>query len=41
VPCKIEIEKDGVKSEWEPYGPFVRTTHKKSEHPRWEIHGGL
>jgi len=41
VPCKIEIEKDGVKSVWEPYGPFVRTTHKKMKNPRWEIHGGL
>jgi len=41
VPCKIEVEKDGVKSVWEPYGPFVRTTHRKMEHPRWEIHGGL
>lgn len=41
VPCKIEVEKDGVKSEWEPFGPFVRTTHRKSENPRWEIHGGI
>ncbi|UCD51354.1 MAG: hypothetical protein JSW27_01730 [Phycisphaerales bacterium] len=41
VPCKVEIEKEGVKSEWEPYGPFVRTIHRRSDHPRWEIHGGL
>ncbi len=41
VPCKVEVEKDGVKSVWEPYGPFVRTTHRKMENPRWEIHGGL
>jgi hypothetical protein len=41
VPCKIEVEKDGVRSVWEPYGPFVRTIHRQSEHPRWEIHGGL
>jgi hypothetical protein len=41
VPCKIEIEKDGVQSVWEPYGPFVRTIHRVSSHPRWEIHGGL
>ena len=41
VPCKIEVEKDGVKSVWEPYGPFVRTTHRQMENPRWEIHGGL
>lgn len=41
VPCKIEIEKDGVRSVWEPYGPFVRTTHKEMTNPRWEIHGGL
>jgi len=41
VPCKIEIEKDGAKSIWEPYGPFVRMTHRQMEHPRWEIHGGL
>ena len=41
VPCKIEIEKDGVRSIWEPFGPFVRTIHRQSEHPRWEIHGGI
>ncbi len=41
VPCKVEIEKDGVRSMWEPFGPFVRTTHRQDEHPRWEIHGGL
>jgi hypothetical protein len=41
VPCKVEIEQDGAKSVWEPYGPFVRTIHKQSEDPRWEIHGGL
>jgi hypothetical protein len=41
VPCKVEVEKDGVKSIWEPFGPFVRTTHRKMENPRWEIHGGL
>jgi len=41
VPCKIEIERDGEKSVWEPYGPFVRTVHRQSENPRWEIHGGL
>jgi hypothetical protein len=41
VPCKIEIEKDGVKSVWEPFGPFVRTIHRQGEPPRWEIHAGL
>jgi len=41
VPCKVEIEKDGVKSVREPYGPFVRTIHRQGEPPRWEIHGGL
>ena len=39
VPCKIEIEKDGVKSVYEPYGPGVRPVHGQPE--RWTIHGGV
>lgn len=39
VPCKIEIEKDGVKSVYEPYGPGVREVYGQSE--RWTIHGGV
>jgi len=39
VPCKLEIEKDGIKSVYEPYGPGIRTVHG---HPnRWGIHGGV
>jgi hypothetical protein len=41
VPCKIEVERDGVKSVWQPYGPFVRAIHREGEPPRWEVHGGL
>jgi len=39
VPCKLEIEKDGVKSEYEPYGPGVRPVHGQPN--RWNIHGGV
>ncbi len=39
VPCKIEIEKDGVKSVYEPYGPGVRQVYGQPE--RWNIHGGV
>ena len=39
VPCKIEIEKDGVKSVYEPYGPGVRPVHGQPD--RWNIHGGV
>ena len=39
VPCKIEVEKDGVKSVYEPYGPGVRPVHGQPE--RWNIHGGV
>lgn len=39
VPCKVEIEKDGKKDVWEPYGPFVRQVYNQPE--RWEICGGI
>ena len=39
VPCKIEIEKNGVKSIHEPYGPGVRPVHGQPD--RWGIHGGV
>ncbi len=39
VPCKIEIERDGVKSIYEPYGPGVRPVHGQPD--RWNIHGGV
>jgi hypothetical protein len=39
VPCKLEIEKDGVKSIYEPYGPGVRPIHGQPN--RWGIHGGV
>ena len=39
VPCKIEIERDGVKSIYEPYGPGVRPLHGQPN--RWNIHGGV
>ncbi len=39
VHCKIEIEKDGVKSILKPYGPGVRPVHGQSH--RWGIHGGV
>ncbi|HCO92497.1 MAG TPA: hypothetical protein DIU00_00860 [Phycisphaerales bacterium] len=39
VPCKLEIEKDGVKSEYKPYGPGVRAVHGQPN--RWNIHGGV
>lgn len=39
VPCKIEIERDGVKSIYEPYGPGVRPVHGQPN--RWNIHGGV
>ncbi len=38
VPCKIEIERDGVKSV-EPYGLAVRPVYGQPE--RWNIHGGI
>lgn len=39
VPCKLEIEKAGVKSVYEPYGPGVRPVHGQPN--RWNIHGGV
>ena len=39
VPCKIEVERDGVKSIYEPYGPGVRPVHGQPD--RWNIHGGV
>ncbi len=39
VPCKLEIEKDGVRSVYEPYGPGVRPV--RSQPTRWNIHGGV
>lgn len=39
VPCKIEIEKNGVTSIHEPYGPGVRPVHGQLN--RWSIHGGV
>ncbi|MFC1605198.1 hypothetical protein ACFL5F_09255 [Planctomycetota bacterium] len=39
VPCKLEIEKDGVKSVYEPYGPGIRPVHGQPN--RWNIHGGV
>lgn len=39
VPCKIEIEKDGVISVWEPYGPFVRPVYGQPD--RWGLFGGF
>ena len=39
VPCKIEIEKDVVKSIYEPFGPGVRPVHGQPN--RWGIHGGV
>ena len=39
VPCKLEIEKDGIKSIWEPYGAGVRP--QRNQPGRWGIHGGV
>jgi len=39
VPCKLEIEKNGVKSVYEPYGPGVREVSGQPN--RWNIHGGV
>ena len=39
VPCKIEIERDGAKSIYEPYGPGVRPV--RGQPNRWNIHGGV
>jgi len=39
VPCKFEIEKDGIKSVYEPYGPGVRAV--RGQPNRWGIHGGV
>jgi len=39
VPCKLEIEKDGIKSVYEPYGPGVRAV--RGQPNRWNIHGGV
>ena len=39
VHCKIEIEKDGIRSILEPYGPGVRPVHGQPH--RWSIHGGV
>ncbi len=39
VPCKLEIEKDGIRSVYEPYGPGVRSVPGQPH--RWNIHGGV
>ncbi|RKY11637.1 MAG: hypothetical protein DRP65_03660 [Planctomycetota bacterium] len=39
VPCKIEIEKDGQVSVWEPEHSYVRQVHGQPE--RWAINGGF
>jgi hypothetical protein len=39
VPCKLEIEKDGIISVYEPYGPGVRQIPGQPN--RWGIHGGV
>jgi hypothetical protein len=39
VPCKFEIEKDRIKSVYEPYGPGVRPV--RGQPNRWNIHGGV
>lgn len=39
VPCQLEIEKNGVKSIYEPYGPGVRPVYNQPH--RWDIHGGV
>ncbi|MHC4121207.1 MAG: hypothetical protein ACYSWO_27295 [Planctomycetota bacterium] len=39
VPCKLEIEKDGIKSVYEPHGPGVRPI--RGQPGRWGIHGGV
>ncbi len=39
VPCKIEVEREGTKSTYEPYGPGVRPVHGRPD--RWYIHGGV
>ena len=39
VPCKLEIEKDGIRSVYEPYGPGVRSV--RGQPNRWDIHGGV
>lgn len=39
VPCKLEIEKNGTKSVYEPYGPGVRQIPGQPN--RWGIHGGV
>jgi len=39
VPCKLEIEKNGVRSVYEPYGPGVRQVY--GQLGRWDIHGGV
>jgi hypothetical protein len=39
VPCKLEIEKDGTRSVYEPYGPGVRPVYNQPN--RWGLHGGV
>jgi hypothetical protein len=39
VPCKIEIEKDGKVTIWEPKHSYARPVHGQPE--RWEITGGF
>ncbi len=39
VPCKIEIEKDGQVTIWEPEHAYARPVHGQPE--RWEITGGF
>ena len=39
VPCQLEVEKNGVKSVYVPYGPGVRRVYNQPQ--RWDIHGGV
>jgi len=39
VPCQLEIETNGVKSIYKPYGPGVRPVYNQPH--RWNIHGGV
>ncbi|MBI5095618.1 MAG: hypothetical protein HZB26_24685 [Candidatus Hydrogenedentes bacterium] len=39
VPCKIEVEREGKTSVFEPFGPFVRQVYGQPD--RWTICGGI
>ena len=39
VPCQLEIETNGVKSIYTPWGPGVRPVYNQPS--RWAIHGGV